>query len=211
MCSGGLYSLTRGGQHLGSVYHDCLNDMRSAAAISSSHSRHGPTHIAIGSHGSEDSEPKFYNFDIRREAALVTMPTDSAICSIALEGKSLITGSESGEICLRDSRNLQVQARVQGHSGGVTMLDVKDGLVASCGFSVRHNNYKVDNMVNIYDVRRMLSAVAQVPFMAGPQLLKFHPTYTGTLCVASASGQFSMMDVARLCACDGAQSAAGAW
>eukprot|EP00658_Telonema_sp_P-2_P026105 TRINITY_DN2052_c0_g1_i2.p1 TRINITY_DN2052_c0_g1~~TRINITY_DN2052_c0_g1_i2.p1 ORF type:complete len:1233 (-),score=291.67 TRINITY_DN2052_c0_g1_i2:287-3985(-) len=190
VCAGGIQMLTQGGQHVRSVYHEALNLMICATPISNPNSAHGVSHLAVCT-GSR----MIHNFDVRKGLPTVSIPTESSVCCICMEGRTLLTGNETGQLELRDSRTLTIQASVQAHSGGVSSIDCKDGLVATCGCSLRHGQYTSDNMVNIYDVRRSLAAVKQVPFMAGPQMLKFHPIYTGTLVVASASGQFALIEV----------------
>ena len=260
--SAGLHFLASGGLCKHSVSQDCTKNLTCSATLNSNTHGGGATHLALCGNN------RLINFDIRRSTALAAVEYEANVTCISTDGRNVVCGSDTGELCLRDSRTLQVQARIQAHTGAISALDCKDGLVATCGVSTRHGQYVTDNMVNIYDVRRAMAPISKVPFVAGPQvplstsacqlhthtlthphtltitctgcydeikgtqdlkiyshahslipslpaavtsskvsllamkyantmvqLVKFHPTYTGTLVVAAASGQFSMMEV----------------
>lgn len=46
----------------------------------------------------------------------------------------------------------------------------------------------------VYDVRMAPRMLTLLPFGAGPAMLRFHPAFSGTLLLASASGIFSLAD-----------------
>ncbi len=46
----------------------------------------------------------------------------------------------------------------------------------------------------VYDVRMTARMLTLLPFNAGPEMLRFHPAFSGTLLLASSSGIFSLAD-----------------
>jgi hypothetical protein len=48
--------------------------------------------------------------------------------------------------------------------------------------------------LQVYDVRMTPRLLTLLPFTAGPAMLRFHPAFSGTLLLASASGIFSLAD-----------------
>ncbi|CAD7704572.1 unnamed protein product [Ostreobium quekettii] len=108
----------------------------------------------------------------------------------------LACGQSAGKVYLADPRaGLKADRRVMAHAGGVISLASKHQLLATCGYELFNNRLVPDTVVKVFDVRSFASALYHMPFPAGPSLLAFHPKFSGTLIVGSASGVLTIADV----------------
>lgn len=80
------------------------------------------------------------------------------------------------------------------HSGGMLALDIRGDLVATAGYGMRHGRVVVEPLVKIFDLRAMPRLLTSIPFHAGPTMLAFHPKFSASLLIASASGAFTLAD-----------------
>jgi hypothetical protein len=112
----------------------------------------------------------------------------------------------------------QVEHSLVAHQAGITAMDVRGDLVATCGMTLRGGRLVPENSVHVYDVRGALRPLFSPPFSAGPALLAWHPNFSTTLLVGAASGLFCTIDVStsfaqtsQVRAAAGAGAGAGRW
>eukprot|EP00208_Stichococcus_sp_RCC1054_P007145 CAMPEP_0206139688 /NCGR_PEP_ID=MMETSP1473-20131121/7013_1 /ASSEMBLY_ACC=CAM_ASM_001109 /TAXON_ID=1461547 /ORGANISM="Stichococcus sp, Strain RCC1054" /LENGTH=1376 /DNA_ID=CAMNT_0053533577 /DNA_START=121 /DNA_END=4251 /DNA_ORIENTATION=- len=108
---------------------------------------------------------------------------------------TLVAGTEDGQLLLLDPRTgYKVTSSMAAHSAGLAALDTKADLVVTAGYGGRQGRIMLESHVKVYDVRMTARMLAMLPFTAGPAILRFHPMFSSTVLVASASGIFSLAD-----------------
>lgn len=117
--------------------------------------------------------------------------------------KFLTLGRSNGSIEIFDPNDDKVIKTFYGHNGLLSDLDVSGTYVATCGYSVRPrrhgnnskpNDYIVDPLVNIYDLR-MMRPLSPIPFPAGASFVRFHPKLPNIVIIASTMGQVQFVDI----------------
>lgn len=87
-----------------------------------------------------------------------------------------------------------MEGDLPAHSGGILALDIRGDLVATGGYGMRHGRVVVEPFAKVFDLRAAPRLLTSIPFHAGPAMLAFHPKFSATLLIASASGTFSLAD-----------------
>lgn len=87
-----------------------------------------------------------------------------------------------------------MEVELPAHSGGVVALDIRGDLAATAGYGMRHGQLVMEPFVKVYDLRAAPRLLTSVPFHGGAAMLAFHPKFSATLLIASASGAFSLAD-----------------
>lgn len=116
--------------------------------------------------------------------------------------KFLTLGTQSGAIDIFDPAEGKVVKSFYGHNGILSDIDVQGNYVASCGYSLRSrrgyrassNDFIVDPLVNIYDLR-MMRALPPIPFSSGALFVRFHPKLPNIVVIALTSGHFQFIDI----------------
>lgn len=76
----------------------------------------------------------------------------------------VLVGQADGVVSLVDTRLMEVVARVQTHSHGVSTIASIDDIFVTSGLTLRNNSTVADNTVRMYDVRAMKMVLPiQVP------------------------------------------------
>ena len=119
---------------------------------------------------------------------------DDELSFINHQAKFLTLGKKNGSIDIFDQSSNKVIKEFAGHSDGITDMDVQGNYLVSSGFSMRHNNYFVDPLVNLYDLR-MMKLLSPIPFPLGPSLVKFHPKLPNMILIGSKSGHLQFLDI----------------
>eukprot|EP00798_Chlamydomonas_sp_ICE-L_P004951 gene4951-34729_t len=78
---------------------------------------------------------------------------------------------------------------------GYAVVGTTSGKILLTDPRTRMKHTVIDSYIKVFDVRTTLRPLLTIPFTAGPSTLAFHPTFSSTLLVSSATGMFSMMDV----------------
>jgi len=118
---------------------------------------------------------------------------------------AVVMGTVDGKIALLDARNnLRQEASLTAHSGGFAAIDASGDLIATAGYTGKMGRVSLEPTVKVFDVRMGLRMLSNLPFAAGPTLLRFHPTAysasgsSSTLLIGSDSGMFTLTDAAGL-------------
>ncbi|KAK6455616.1 ubiquitin carboxyl-terminal hydrolase-domain-containing protein [Scheffersomyces xylosifermentans] len=146
-------------------------------------------------------------FDLNKPTHLTSFNHDGNIALINQMSKFLTLGKANGVLELFDPVSNSSVKSFQGHTGLLSDLDVQGNYIATCGYSVRprrynhgnsnslgNNDYMVDPLVNIYDVR-MMRAIAPIPFPAGATSVRFHPKLPNIIIISSGTGQLQFVDI----------------
>lgn len=144
-------------------------------------------------------------FDLNKPSHLMSFNHDGNISIVNQTSKFLTLGKANGALELFDPVSNSSIKSFQGHTGLLSDLDVQGSYIATCGYSIRprrynhnsqnsNNDYMVDPLVNIYDVR-MMRAVAPIPFPAGASCVRFHPKLPNIVLISSNSGQLQFVDI----------------
>ncbi|GAB5593792.1 poly(A)-specific ribonuclease [Umbelopsis nana] len=120
---------------------------------------------------------------------------NTVVMKKAASSRLICCGSMAGEVTLRDPRTMNVEQRVQAHTGTLSDLEVSGNMMLTCGFSNRQGSLMVDPLVKVYDIRMAIRSLAPIPFPSGPVFLKMHPRLSTTVFIVSQSGQFQVCDV----------------
>eukprot|EP00850_Spirogloea_muscicola_P011319 SM000070S21285 [mRNA] locus=s70:22412:31223:- [translate_table: standard] len=148
----------------------------------------GGPRVAIG-----HSERRVTLFDLHAARAASQLVCSQGVGTLRSNGRLLALGGVAGEVALVDVRSGRSEAALEAHSGGVTAVELRGDLLATCGVARRLGQLYADPLV--FDVRQTARALTHVPFAPGPSVLKFHPTFSSVLLIASASGAVVLTDV----------------
>jgi PAB-dependent poly(A)-specific ribonuclease subunit 2 len=114
---------------------------------------------------------------------------------------AVVMGTFDGKIALLDARNnLRQEASLTAHNGGFAAIDASGDLIATAGYTSKLGRLSLEPTVKVFDVRMGLRMLANLPFAAGPTLLRFHPSSysdsgsSSTLLIGSESGMFTLID-----------------
>jgi PAB-dependent poly(A)-specific ribonuclease subunit 2 len=118
---------------------------------------------------------------------------------------AVVMGTFDGKIALLDARNnLRQEASLTAHTGGFAAIDASGDLIATSGYTGKMGRISLEPTVKVFDVRMGLRMLSNLPFAAGPTLLRFHPTAysesgsSSTLLIGSESGMFTLIDATGL-------------
>lgn len=134
-----------------------------------------------------------YSFDLSQGIVTDIYTTENGICVTKL-GKLLCCGQLNGKISLYDPKNLKKEFTLDVHTGTISDIDIKDNLLVSCGFSLRNNDYVIDNLVKVFDIR-MNKLLTQIHFYPGASFVKFNPRVYNQVCLVSQGGFFQFKDI----------------
>ncbi|CAO3669082.1 unnamed protein product [Umbelopsis vinacea] len=123
---------------------------------------------------------------------------NTVVMKKAASSRLICCGSMAGEVTLRDPRTMNIEQRVQAHTGTLSDLEISGNMMLTCGFSNRQGSLMVDPLVKVYDIRMAIRSLAPIPFPSGPVFLKMHPRLSTTVFIVSQSGQFQVCDVTNL-------------
>lgn len=110
------------------------------------------------------------------------------------QAKFITLGKRNGSIDLFDVNSNQVLKQFTGHNNGLSDLDVNGNYLVTSGFSIRHNNFFVDPLVNVYDLR-MMKLLPPIPFPFGPSFVRFHPKLPNIVLIGSKLGNLQFLDI----------------
>jgi hypothetical protein len=122
-------------------------------------------------------------------------PNFLGVASIKAASRYLACAGIDGQVTLHDPRSLALAHTVQGHAGPVTDLDLRQHLLVTCGMNIFRGRAATEPAIKVFDLRRHISPLAQIPMFPGPVLLKYNPKFSLSLLTASDSGSFCMCDV----------------
>uniref|UniRef100_A0A8D8V831 PAN2-PAN3 deadenylation complex catalytic subunit PAN2 n=1 Tax=Cacopsylla melanoneura TaxID=428564 RepID=A0A8D8V831_9HEMI len=155
-----------------------------------------PDSILMGGHQSHLIQ---YNVARQQEINLIDAGTDTG-CAMLRQGNAryVFCGDPSGVISLRDPLTLNVEHTLNSHTGSLSDFDVHGNLLVTCGFSQnRQGNITVDRLLMVYDIR-MMRPVSPIDVMLEPFLLRFMPSMSPRVAVASNLGQLQFVDTVTL-------------
>lgn len=74
-------------------------------------------------------------------------------------------------------------------------MDVKTDFIITCGYSPRGNfGPLLDGLANVFNLKT-LTPLPPIPFQAGAAFVCIHPRMSTTCVIASAQGQFQVVDI----------------
>ncbi|XP_049859077.1 PAN2-PAN3 deadenylation complex catalytic subunit PAN2 [Schistocerca gregaria] len=149
--------------------------------------------VLMGGH-----QEKIIEFNLPRRQEIKLHQVGKNGCAILRQsGRFICAGDPSGRIDLRDPNTLSVEHSLDAHSGSLSDFDVHGNLLVTCGFSNRQCGLSVDRFLMVYDLR-MLRALAPLPVVVDPLLLRFLPSFSSRLATVSALGQLQLLDTVAL-------------
>ncbi|XP_044758606.1 PAN2-PAN3 deadenylation complex catalytic subunit PAN2 [Coccinella septempunctata] len=163
-----------------------LNEMQCMLQVS-------PSRILMGGHQS-----KLIDFNIEYSRELTTVDVgDTGCVMMRPHSRFVLCGNPLGRIDLRDPISLNVEHKLETHSGSLSDFDVQGNLLVTCGFSTRHGNLTVDRFLKVYDLR-MMRAISPIAVVTDPLYLRFLPSVSSRLVVVSGIGQIQLCDTIAL-------------
>ncbi|KAL1137635.1 hypothetical protein AAG570_009331, partial [Ranatra chinensis] len=154
---------------------------------------HSPDTLLLGGH-----TRKLIRFNLNEGREVQTYDAGEGGCAILRQhGRFICCGEPGGHIDLRDPQTLRVEHTLETHGGSLSDFDVHGHLLVSCGFSNRQGTLAVDNFLLVHDLR-MLRSVAPIAVLLDPFLLRFMPSFSSRLAVASPSGQLQFVETVTL-------------
>lgn len=71
------------------------------------------------------------------DGAAQSEAAEASICQLARGSHMIAAGQSSGRITLRDPRSLKIEKAVDGHSGGLTVLEAEGHMLLSLGYTIK--------------------------------------------------------------------------
>lgn len=134
-------------------------------------------------------------FDLERQRQVRTTELDSKEVGcfvIRQHPKFICCADVEGRITLRNTNNLAVSHTVTTHTGTIADFDVHGNYLVTCGYP--SSRPTPDRYLMVYDLRTY-RLVAPIQSIFPPALVRFIPAFTSKFCIASAMGQFQLLDV----------------
>lgn len=135
-------------------------------------------------------------FDLERQRQLRTTeldPKENGCCLIRQHPKFVCCADMQGRITLRNTNNLAVNHTFETHTGQIADFDVHGNYLVTCGFP--SSRPTPDRFLMVYDLRNY-RLITPIQSIFPPVLVRFIPAFTSKFCLASALGQFQLLDVA---------------
>lgn len=134
-------------------------------------------------------------FDLERQRQLRTTELDSKEvgCYLVRQHPKFICCADiEGRITLRNTNNLAVTHSFKTHTGQIADFDVHGNYLVTCGYP--SSRPTPDRFLMVYDLRTY-RLVTPIQTIFSPCLVRFIPAFTSKFCLASAMGQFQLLDV----------------
>lgn len=107
----------------------------------------------------------------------------------------ICAASPKGSVDILDPLTLKVVKTWNAHTAGISDMDAQHDFIVTCGYSHRqHQNYMLDPLVNVFDLKNMQS-LSPIPFPAGAAFVRLHPRMSTTSVVVSQYGQIHIVDL----------------
>eukprot|EP00002_Diphylleia_rotans_P036131 TRINITY_DN7932_c0_g1_i4.p1 TRINITY_DN7932_c0_g1~~TRINITY_DN7932_c0_g1_i4.p1 ORF type:complete len:1142 (+),score=203.09 TRINITY_DN7932_c0_g1_i4:256-3681(+) len=177
--------LTRGGVTLSTIINEQMYDVQDACFSNP----HEPHLLLAGV-----TRESMIELDLTTSSIVKETYVDCGIVALEKAQRCTIAGCNDGMIRLYDFRANSYRQQIPMHSGCLQSLAVRGDLVATCGWFYSRQGMVLDNQVNFYDLRmnRLLMGYSDV---STPTSLKFHPTYSAVVIIASNSGNVQFCDI----------------
>ncbi|CAH6722471.1 PAN2-PAN3 deadenylation complex catalytic subunit Pan2p [[Candida] jaroonii] len=139
-------------------------------------------------------QDSLFKINLNRSDSYSELDFKSNLSFLNHQSKFLTLGKLDGSVSLFDQNSNKVIKDFQGHSNGLSDLDVQGNYLVTSGYSIRHNNFFVDPLINLYDLR-MMKLLSPIPFPFGPSFVKFHPKLPNYIVIASKNGNIQFLDM----------------
>lgn len=116
------------------------------------------------------------------------------VCFIGQQSKFWTLGTLNGGVDLFDQNSNRIIKEFTGHNDGLSDMDINGNYLVTSGYSLRHNTFFVDPLINLYDLR-MMKLLSPIPFSFGPSFVKFHPKLPNLIMIGSKSGNLQFLDI----------------
>ncbi|KAG7748111.1 hypothetical protein KL912_002788 [Ogataea haglerorum] len=108
--------------------------------------------------------------------------------------RCVVLGRADGAVDVVDPKTWQVLKSWRAHSAALSSIAVRDNVLVTCGYSRRKDQYVLDPLVNVFDLREM-SLGLPVAFPAGAFQVHLHPKLPNVAVILSSMGQINFIDV----------------
>ncbi|XP_075237003.1 PAN2-PAN3 deadenylation complex catalytic subunit PAN2 isoform X2 [Lycorma delicatula] len=152
-----------------------------------------PHTLLLGGHSRKLVE---FNLNQCQEINLVEVG-ENGCAMLRQHPRFICCGDPTGQITLRDPTTLAIEHSLETHTGSLSDFDVHGNHLVTCGFSNRQGGLGVDRFLMVYDLR-MMRAISPIPVLLDPLLLKFMPSFSSRIAIASTIGQLQLVDTVTL-------------
>ncbi|KXJ89786.1 ubiquitin carboxyl-terminal hydrolase-domain-containing protein [Microdochium bolleyi] len=179
-----VHMAARRGGAIWTVRHSEMKELRCMSFTSK-----GTAEILVA--GEQD---KMFVIDVHKGEVTKTVPTDSQY-KIMRRSRFICAATVKGAVHILDPITFKVVKVWNAHSAAINDMDAQHDFIVTCGFSVRqNNNYMLDPLVNVFDLKNMIS-LSPIPFPAGAAFVRMHPRMSTTSIVMSQIGQMHVVDL----------------
>lgn len=110
------------------------------------------------------------------------------------KSRHICAATPIGTVNILDSISFKTIKTWNAHASTISDMDAQHDFLVTCGYSPRHQNYVLDPLVNVFDLKNMVS-LPPIPFPAGAAYVRMHPKMSTTSIVVSQLGQMHMVDL----------------
>ncbi|KAK9499573.1 hypothetical protein O3M35_002594 [Rhynocoris fuscipes] len=151
--------------------------------------KHSPDSFLLSGHN-----PRIIELNLSEGREVQMIDVGEGGCAIMRQQtRYLCCGEPTGRVELRDPLTLKVEHSLETHSASLSDFDVHGNLLVTCGFSNRQGALSCDPLLLVFDLR-MLRALTPINLLLDPLLLRFMPSYSSRLAVASPTGQLQFVE-----------------
>lgn len=179
-----VHMAARRGGAIWTVRHPEMKELRCMSFTSK-----GTAEILVA--GEQD---KMFIIDVHKGEVTKTVPTDSYY-KIMRRSRFICAATPKGAVHILDPITFKITKVWNAHSAAINDMDAQHDFIVTCGFSMRqNNNYMLDPLVNVFDLKNMIS-MSPIPFPAGAAFVRMHPRMSTTSIVMSQIGQMHVVDL----------------
>ncbi|QDS72369.1 hypothetical protein FKW77_008301 [Venturia effusa] len=176
-------------------------------------SRRGPAQWHIADHGFKDLQcmsftskvasevlvaglqDTMFKIDLEKGIIIETVPSGGHYTKMKLGLSYICAATKTGAVHFIDTNTLKVVKIWQAHNSWISDMDVKTDFIVTCGYSPRGNfGPHLDGLANVFNLKT-LTPLPPIPFQAGAAFVCIHPRMSTTCVIASAQGQFQVVDI----------------
>lgn len=139
-------------------------------------------------------QDKMFVIDVHKGEVTKTLPAEAQY-KIMRRSRFICAATSNGAVHILDPITFKVTKVWNAHSAAINDMDAQHDFIVTCGFSMRqNNNYMLDPLVNVFDLKNMIS-MSPIPFPAGAAFVRMHPRMSTTSIVMSQIGQMHVVDL----------------
>lgn len=144
--------------------------------------------------GSAQKMNRILRIDLTKGVISGSIPYLETVLFMESNLQYVVLGKANGTIDILDARYNRIVHSFRAHQASLASIHVNGDLLLTCGYSLRHESYVSEPLVNVFDLRN-LKPLAPIAFPTGAVFAKIHPKLPSTAVILSQLGQITFIDI----------------